>query len=153
MPRPTVFSVDAANKRLPYIQTIVRDIVALASDLQQRQERLDEIRHLHQQSLGESPPSEEFEQMERAVEKDFARFDALEHELSLIEVNVVDRNCGMVEMCSQIDDRPIWINWQPDETEFMFWRGDDDDCMMRRPLLESAAGTHGVYSDQTDTDS
>ena len=29
MPRPTVFSVDAANKRLPYIQTIVRDIVAL----------------------------------------------------------------------------------------------------------------------------
>ena len=35
MTQPVVFSVDDANKRLCYVQTIVRDIVTLANDLQQ----------------------------------------------------------------------------------------------------------------------
>ena len=152
MSQPTVYSVSNANKRLPYVQVIVRDIVALASDLQQRQEQLDEIRHLHEQSDGNSPHSEELEQMEQAVEEDFARFDELEKELNPIEVNVVDRNSGLVEVRSQIDDQMIWINWQPDEPEFMFWRSSDDDSMMRRPLLESVTGPPDEFSDRTKAD-
>lgn len=152
MPQITVFTVDDANKRLPYVQTVVRDIISLAGDLRERQERLSEIRSLQEQCLGESPHSEEIEQMERAVEQDFARFAELEAELSSIEVNVVDRNSGLVEMCSLVNNRPVWINWQPDEKEFKFWRNDDDDCMIRRPLLDDTAGTHDACFDQFGTD-
>ncbi|MCH2200594.1 MAG: DUF2203 domain-containing protein [Fuerstiella sp.] len=152
MSQPAVFSTDAANKRLPYVQTVVRDIVALARDLQERQERLSEIGHLREQSDGDFPSSEELEQMVQSVEHDFARFDELEKELNLIQVNVVDRNSGLVEMASQLDDQLIWINWQPGEAEFMFWRSNDDDSMMRRPLLESVAGRHGELSERMDTD-
>lgn len=152
MTQPTVFSVDAANQRLPFIRNVVRDIVSLASDLQQREERLDEIRHLHEHKVDESPYSDEFEEMERAVEQDFNRFEELEDELLLIEANVVDRNTGLVEMQSQMDDRLIWINWQPEEAEFMFWRSTDDDPMMRRPLLESVGGPDEDLLGGSDTD-
>jgi len=149
MTQPTVFTVSAANERLPYIRPIVRDVVALAVDLQQRQERLDEIRHLYEQRSVESPHAEEFEQMERAVEQDFARFEELEQELSLVEVTVVDRNTGLVEMQSEQQDHVIWLNWQPDESEFMFWRNSDDDSMMRRPLLESVGGSDDSLEEQS----
>jgi len=149
MTQPTVFTVSAANERLPYVRPIVRDVVALAGDLQQRQERLDEIRHLYEQRSGESPYAEEFEQMERAVEQDFARFEALEQELRLVEVTVVDRNSGLVEMQSKLEDQLIWLNWQPDESEFMFWRNSDDDSMMRRPLLESVGGSDDSLEEQS----
>lgn len=152
MSHPTVYSVESANKRLPYIRVIVRDIVELASDLQQRQERLDEILDLQEQGGGQSPHAEEFEQMQLAVEQDFTRFEQLEQELHLIEVNVVDRNTGLVEMQSQLDDQLVWINWQPDEPEYMFWRATDDDAMMRRPLLQSVGEPSEEFLDGSDTD-
>ena len=152
MSEPAVFSVESANKRLPYVRTIVRDIVELARDLQQRQERIDEIHTLYEQSSGESPHAEEFEQMQEAMEQDFRRFDELEQELSGISVTVVDRNSGLVEMQSQLDGQPVRINWQPGEPEFMFWRSIDDDAMMRRPLLQSVSETGQEFLDGSDTD-
>jgi hypothetical protein len=150
MTQPTMFSVDSANRRLPYVQSVIRDITTLAHDLEQRQERLDEIRHLHDQGVGDSPHSEEFEQMVQSVEQDFARFDELETELELVGVNVVDRSSGLVEMPSEIDEGLVWLNWQPDETEFMFWRSDEDDSMMRRPLLESVGKSHDSFGSEAD---
>ncbi len=152
MSQPTVISIEAANKRLPYVQAIVRDIVELAVDLQQRQERFDEIRQVQEQSGGESPHSEELQQMQQAFEHDFTRFEELERELSLVDVNVVDRNSGLVQMQSKMEDQLIWINWQPSEPEFMFWRSTDDDAMMRRPLLESVGGPQEELLDGSDTD-
>lgn len=152
MSQPTVFSVDSANERLPYVRVIVRDIVELASDLQQRQERLDEIRELQELRDGQSPHSDEFEQMQQALEQDFTRFEQLEQELHLVEVNVVDRNTGLVEMQSKLDDQLIWINWQPDEPEYLFWRSTDDDAMMRRPLMHSVGGSPDDFLDESDTD-
>ena len=152
MTQPTMFSVDSANRRLPYVQSVIRDITTLAQDLEQRQERLDEIRHLHEQGVGDSPHSEEFEQMVQSVEQDFARFDELETELEVVGVNVVDRSSGLVEMPSQIDDGLVWLNWQPDETEFMFWRSDKDDSMMRRPLLESVGKSQDSFSSEASTE-
>jgi len=134
---PAMFSVEDANERLPYVRAVIRDIVALAANLQERQYRLDDVRELHR---GDSPHADEFEEMERAVDRDFARFDELEEELNQVGVHVVDRNTGLVEMRSTVDDHPVWINWQPEEAEFMYWRGIDDDSMMRRPLLESVGG-------------
>ncbi|MCH2210482.1 MAG: DUF2203 domain-containing protein [Fuerstiella sp.] len=152
MSPPAVFSIDSANKRLPYVQTVVRDIVALARDLQERQERLDEIFHLYEQCDGDSPHSEEFEQMQQAVERDFECFEELEKELSLIDVNVVDRNSGLVELSSEQGGQRIWLNWQPGEAEFMFWRSVEDDAMMRRPLLTGVAEPHAEFSERTGVD-
>jgi len=146
-----IYNVSSANKRLPYIRAIVRDIVTLADDIQQRQERLEEIKELHEQNGGDSPHSDELEQMIQAVDQDFLRFAELEKELSGIEVNVVVRVRGLVEIRSLMDGQPVLLNWQPEETEFMFWRGDSDDSMMRRPLLESVGGGNDSFTEETDT--
>jgi hypothetical protein len=90
--------------------------------------------------------------MVQSVEQDFARFDELETELEVVGVNVVDRSSGLVEMPSQIDDGLVWLNWQPDETEFMFWRSDKDDSMMRRPLLESVGKSQDSFSSEASTE-
>ncbi len=56
-------------------------------------------------------------------------------------------------MQSEMDDRRIRINWQPDETVFLFFRSSDDDTMMCRPLLEDIAEPHCAFSDSIDTGS
>jgi hypothetical protein len=151
MPQPIIYSVAAANKRLPYVRTIVRDIVALAQDIQQRQERLEEIQQLHEQSSGASPHADELQQMFQAVDQDFLRFEDLEKELSGVDVKVVDRSSGLVEIRSLLDDQPVFLSWQPDEPEFMFWRSSSDDLMMRRPLMESVGGGSNSFAEETDT--
>lgn len=147
MSLPPVFTIDAANERLPYVRTIVHDIVTLAADLQQRQERLDDIRHLQEQGAGESPHSEEIEQMQQAVDQDFVRFEELEKELSLVDVQVVDRMTGLVEMRSQLHQQPVWLNWLPEDLEFIYWRSEDDDPMQRRPMLERVSGGHSDFTE------
>jgi len=151
MPQPSTYTAADANKRLPYVRTIVRDIVVLADDIQQRQERLQEIQQLHEQNGGDSPHSDELEQMFQAVDHDFRRFGDLEKELSTVGMTVVDRSSGLVEIRSSMDEKPVFLNWQPEEPEFMFWRSSDDDPMMRRPLLESVHGYGGVFSREADS--
>ncbi len=151
MPQPKIYTVAGANMRLPYVRTIVRDIVALANDIQQRQERLEEIQHLYEQNGGDSPHSDELEQIFQAVDQDFLRFEDLEKELDGVDVTVVDRSSGLVEIRSSIDDQPVFLSWQPEEPEFMFWRSDNDDSMMRRPLLESVGGGNDAFSEDADT--
>lgn len=87
------------------------------------------------------------------VEQGFRRFGESEREFRRIDVSIVDRNSGLVKMQSEMDDRRIRINWQPDETVFLFFRSSDDDTMMCRPLLEDIAEPHCAFSDSIDTGS
>ena len=50
------------------------------------------------------------------------------------------------------NDRLSYVSWQPEETEFLYFRTADDDAMMRRPLLDSVAAHHTGLSDRVDTE-
>jgi len=144
MPSLTVFTVEDANRRLPYIRSIARDIVALAETLQQREECLREINRLHSQATGFDRHTEELEQIQQTIDEHHNQMADFERELNDIEVTLVDVRCGLIEVRSQMEDRRAWLNWKPDEPEFLSWRSDKDDSTTRRPLLAAAA-------DQTDT--
>jgi len=148
MHHPAVFTVEDANRRVPYLQVITRDIVALVGDLHERRERLSEISRL----AGESPHSEEVVEMQKTMERDRLQLQAFEEELRHADVRLVDRLSGMVEIRSRMDDRLVWLNWQPGESEFMYWRAADDDRMMRRPLFESISGSGKGFPEDIQSD-
>ena len=147
MSLPTVFTVEDANRRLPYIRSIVRDITTLAITLQQREECLAEVRRLHQAPEGDSEHSDELNEMLQTIEGHRQQLVGFEKELNHVEVYLVDRQSGLVELRSHMDDRTVWLNWLPDEAEFTAWRADDDDPTMRRPLLATISDNSDVYTE------
>ena len=73
-----LFTVEEANLRLPLVRAIVKDIVTLFSDLHDRRERLNEIRHRSEQS----EYRDEVDAMESELETDIERLDVFVAELS-----------------------------------------------------------------------
>ena len=145
MSSSTVFTVQDANRRLPYIRSVVRDVVTLAKTLQQREECLSEVRRLRSHSTGLARHVEELEQMQQTIENHRQQMVDFEQELTDIEVRLVDACSGLVEVRSQMDGHMIWLNWEPEENEFQSWRKDDDVPTTRRPFLATVADQNDAF--------
>ena len=153
MPQPSVFTIEEANSRIPWLQVVREDIVALPDVLHERRARLEELHRLAAQTAGDAPHADEAQEMQIAMERDRQKFQKFEQELRQEDVRTVDRFTGTVEIRCRIDDCLIWLNWQPGESEFLHWRADGDDRMMRRPLLEAVGNSGGGFAEDVRSDS
>ncbi|MCA9083209.1 MAG: DUF2203 family protein [Planctomycetaceae bacterium] len=130
-----VLTVEDANRRLPLVRAIVRDLVELSGDVRTRQDRLSEIRERYP-SDEDAPYSDEVAQMEDHLELDVDRLDAFAAELRQVGAELVDAATGLVEFPSLLDGQAIRLSWMPDEPRIQFWRLEEDDSEDRRPLPE-----------------
>lgn len=112
------FTREEANRTLPLVRLIVRDIVELFGDVQSRRERCEDLRRRR----GKSPRqddlyAEEFRQMEHELEIDEQRLRGLVAELSQIGVEVEDAASGTVAFPGSADDEPLRYFWKLGENE------------------------------------
>lgn len=137
-----LFTVEEANQRLPLVRAIVRDIVDLFQDLQQRRERIASVKQLRGQGTSSSRfHSEETDQVEEEIQKDEEKLTEFVRELHELGVEFKDPILGLVDFPAQMDDRVVHLCWKLGEPEVQFWHELDAGFSGRQLLLaETVSG-------------
>lgn len=132
------FTLDEANRTLPLVRMIVRDIVELFPDVQRRRERLDGL----QQSSRRRQPrpgdlhAEEIQQMERELEADEARLRGYLQELSDLGPELKDPFVGLVDFPCFVQGRDVSLCWKLGEEDIQHWHEAEEGFGGRRPVTE-----------------
>jgi hypothetical protein len=130
------FNIEQANQMLPLLRAILRDIVELAHDLQQREERLSRIQPGQRNMLTEVH-QEECQQMELELGKDAARLEEYVDELRRLGVELKGWD-GLVDFPAWMDDREVYLCWKLGEPEVAHWHEIDAGFAGRQRLLVAA---------------
>ena len=109
-----------AHKALPLVTSIVRDIVELQSDLDERRERLGELRVSRKgprQRPETDPYEEEFRQMENDLLTDDGRLRGYRDELTKLGIELRDPKVGAVEFPTIGSGKLVWRLGEADVQE------------------------------------
>ncbi|MFG0332381.1 MAG: DUF2203 domain-containing protein [Maioricimonas sp. JB049] len=143
-PNKKYFTPEEANRTLPLVRAIVKDIVSLASDLDRRRERLDSVRKKassRRERDRDDPYEQEVRQMEQELKQDGRRLDEYRQELTSLGAELKDKYVGLVDFRSRMDGREVYLCWKLGEDEIGFWHELDAGVAGRVSLLEeSVAG-------------
>ena len=138
------FTIDEANRMLPLVRVIVADIVALASDLEDRQNRIDSLNK--DQFDRDDPHSEEVRQMQQEIDDDESRLDEYINELIDLGVELQDPISGEVDFRTQIDGQEALFCWKLGELDVSHWHTETDGFSGRQSLLQGATPPDGFPS-------
>ena len=127
-----LFTLEEANRRLPLVRAIVKDIVTLFTDLHDRRERLSELRNRSEHS----EYRDEVEAMESELESDIKTLDAYVAELSELGVELKDPLSGLVDFRTLVEGREAYLCWRLEEDEIGWWHDLDAGVSGRRPVSE-----------------
>jgi hypothetical protein len=152
--RPQYFTAASANRMLPLVRAIVQDIVELSRDLQEREQRLDDLR-VADSGAGRRDGdlySEEVEQMQRDIEHDSERLKGYVRELEKLGVEFKDPVKGLVDFPTVIDGKDAFLCWRLGEPEVGFWHPLDGGFLSRRSLTDGSVspGFRGPDVDSVD---
>lgn len=125
------FTLDEANAMLPLLTAVLRDITALARDLQQRHEHLTRLQH---SGLATEAHRDEIETLVDAFERDQARMQEFEDELRRLNVELKDYFTGLIDFPCWKDDREIYLCWRLGEPEVAHWHELDTGFAGRRQI-------------------
>jgi hypothetical protein len=114
------FTVGEANRLLPLVRVIVRDIVELAQDLRERHERLTRLRPSERGALGEAY-KDELHQVQEEFERDQDRMRGFEEELRNLGVELKDYHTGLIDFPCWKDNREVYLCWKHGESEVLYW--------------------------------
>jgi hypothetical protein len=123
------FTVDEANRTLPLVRMIVRDIVELHADVQRRRERMRALR-----DRARDHDTREVREMEQDLDADLARLQELVEELAEIGAELKDPETGAVHFPTIIDDRDACLCWEVGEESITFWHDLQSGASGRQPL-------------------
>jgi hypothetical protein len=129
------FTPIEANKMLPLVRAIVKDIVDLANALRDRQARLEKL-----QDDGVARgllTAEQLEEEQAALEKDQDRLQELVTELTNLGVELKDFFMGLVDFPGQIEGREVCLCWKLGEAELAWWHETNSGFQGRQPLTAS----------------
>lgn len=146
-----LFTVEEANQRLPLVKAIVKDIVDLFRDVQQRRERLASVKQLRGDGTSSSRfHSEETDQVEAEINKDEEKLAEFVRELHELGVEFKDPVLGLVDFPAQMDDRVVHLCWKLDEPEVQFWHELDAGFSGRQLLLAESVSGESAGSKEED---
>lgn len=131
------FTIDDANRMLPLVRAITGDIVELANDLEDRQDRLNAL--CDRQADRDDPYSEEVRQMQQEIEEDDSRLEDFILELVDLGVELQDAIVGEVDFRTRIDGREVVLCWKLGEDEVTHWHTEEAGFAGRQSLLQEAA--------------
>jgi len=133
------FTVAEANAMLPLVRAIVDDIVQLKNEIEERSDRLKNVRRLPGQRRDEDNPyDEEVQQIEEDIEKDNDRLEEFCDELRRLGVELKDPKIGLIDFLTQIDGREAFLCWKLGEGEIAFWHELEAGFAGRQSLLEGS---------------
>lgn len=132
------FTPEEANRMLPLLRAIVRDIVALFRQIHDQKQRLNELAARHGRNADDSDDvyAAEVREMEREMEQDIEKLDACVEELRQLGVQLKDPVRGLIDFPARCGDRDVFLCWQLGEDTVAHWHELDAGFAGRRPISE-----------------
>lgn len=112
------YTVEEANKTLPLLRSILRDVTALATDLRERHRRLTRFADANSLSPAHQ---EELQVMRTEFERGQEQMRAYEEELAKLHVELKDYFTGLIDFHAQRDGREVYLCWKLGEPEVAHW--------------------------------
>ena len=125
-----LFTVDHANRTLPYVRKIVEDIVREHRRWQEAIVELDLLSSVARPEL----PDPRAVALEKKSQRIAREIDAFQAELESIGIQLKDRRIGLIDFPSELDGRPVLLCWQLGEPSVQFWHELDSGFGGRQPL-------------------
>jgi hypothetical protein len=125
-----LFTVDHANRTLPYVRKIVEDIVREHRRWQEAIVELDLLSSVAHPEL----PDPRAVALEKKIQRIAREIDAFQAELESIGIQLKDRRIGLIDFPSELDGRPVLLCWQLGEPSVQFWHELDSGFAGRQPL-------------------
>jgi hypothetical protein len=137
------FTLEAANKRLPLVRMIVRDIVELHSSVEDRRVRFERLKAGQDLQHLESIYGQELQESVERFQADSEKLDGYLAELAKLNVELKDPSAGLVHFRTQIDNRDVYYCWKLGEREISCWHELDEGFEARQSLFETTAMCDG----------
>jgi hypothetical protein len=117
-----LFTVEEANRSLPLVAAIVRDLAALSWQLTERRQRLSQLAAGREvgQEAGDLH-AEEWEQVRLEMQRDVQELEVYQQELKQLGVEPTSSPEGIVDFPAVMDDRLVFLCWKLGESEVMHW--------------------------------
>ena len=130
--RTKYFTLEQANATLPYVRSIVADIMTTYQEWRDRVGRYEVLAANSRSDLGET---DEQVALRKEVDDYAARIDAFLEELNAVGCVFKGFDEGLVDFKSQIFGRDVFLCWKYDEPEIRFWHELDAGFAGRQELL------------------
>ncbi len=135
-----LFSVDAANRLVPLLQTTFETVRIHREELARHVEALEELGYDFSGEIASSevPDGSEAERRFRRcteVQGEIARVLSVLAELG-VEIKGLN---GLVDVRSHYEERIVYLCWKEGEKAFSFWHELDGGLAGRRPITEPEA--------------
>lgn len=132
--QPRFFTVEEANRTLPLVKRIVRDIVEGYPQFQRERESYRDV------ALEPGPELQRrLESLSDAIDEYGDRLRALLDELAQVGCVVKDYQEGLVDFYSLYHGRPIVLCWKLDEERVAHWHELDSGFAGRHPITPEFA--------------
>jgi hypothetical protein len=127
------FTPEEANAALAEVRPLVEAMVAGKRELDEAQERRDEVAQRIAGNGGGIPPAE-LAALEEAVDAAATELAGAIASVQELGVLVKDLDSGLVDFPAQRDGEDILLCWQLGEDEVAFWHGLEDGYAGRQPI-------------------
>ena len=133
--QPRFFTVEEANRTLPLVRRIVKDIVRAYPELQQLTEQLHQLA-----SAGIGPELQDrIEQLRDDIDRTADLINGYIRELEQIGCFFKGFDEGLVDFYSVYKGRPVFLCWRFDESRIEFWHDVEAGFGGREPITADIA--------------
>ncbi|MFP6666881.1 MAG: DUF2203 domain-containing protein [Pirellulales bacterium] len=140
---PRLFTVREANATLPLVTAICRDLSTLARDVVERRQRLALLTSGRDDNASVLY-AEELVQVEEELQRDGERLQEYVQELVQLGVEPKGAMQGLVDFPCFMDERIVYLCWQLNEPEVLFWHELDAGFAGRQPVTVDTAAADGA---------
>ncbi len=137
--RMRYYTVEDANRALPYVRAIVSDIVRQNAVVEELQQRLASLgRERKRNAASDDVYSEELSQFRRELETEEERLETFHQELKAVGVELRNMD-GLCDFPSLMDGREVYLCWRLGEPTVAHWHELEAGFAGRRRIAETGA--------------
>jgi hypothetical protein len=126
------FTIEQANRTLPLVRSIVRDIVDEYARWQGLVKSLDVL------AAAPARDAAEIERVQRDIQAAARSIDRWVGELKELGVEMKGLDVGLVDFPGEMAGRPVYLCWRLGEPTVAHWHECDAGFAGRRPLIPNA---------------
>ncbi|WP_164100957.1 DUF2203 domain-containing protein [Candidatus Laterigemmans baculatus] len=124
-----------ADRTLPLVRRIARDLVGLQSDLRLRQAQIDTLLRDANKATSKAH-AEELAEIRMSLDEDQRQMLALQEELASIGAMIHSPTEGVIDFPAQLDSRPVRLCWRIGEEHVSHWHEVQAPLGQRRPITD-----------------
>lgn len=138
-PRTRYYTVEDANRALPYVRAVVTDVVRQGEVVEELQRRLARLGRERRRGVAtEDAYSEELAQFRRELETEEERLETFHQELKALGIEL--RNLeGLCDFPSLKDGREVYLCWRLGEPAVAHWHELEAGFAGRRRIADADA--------------